>query len=69
MIDYHNHIGDKVRIVAKDGEVLEGEIISYEVGLEEDLAYDSIGIRPTNTEGYYVGIHIPDIVKFEVLRD
>ena len=69
MIDYHDYIGDKVRIVDKDGEIFEGVIISYEVGLEEDLDYDSIGIKPTGTEGYYISIPIPDIEKFEVLED
>lgn len=69
MIDYHDYIGDRVRIVDKHGETFEGVIISYEIGLEEDLDYDSIGIKPTGAEGYYIGIPIPDIEIFEVLKD
>ncbi len=69
MIDYHDYIGDKVRIVDKDGEVFEGTIMSYDVGLEEDLDYDSIGIQPTGETRYYIGIPIPDIVSCEVMQD
>lgn len=68
MIDYHDHIGDKVKVVDKEGDVFEGTIISYDVGLEDDLDYDSIGIQPTGETGYYIGVPIPDIVDFKVLE-
>jgi hypothetical protein len=69
LIDYHDYIGDRVRVVDKDGKKTEGIIMSYDVGLEDDLDYDSIGIQPTGTTGHYIGIPIPDIVTFEVLKD
>lgn len=69
MIDYHDYIGDEVRIVDIDGKIYEGLIMSYDVGLEEDLDYDSIGIQPAGTEGYYISIPIPDIVSIEVLKE
>lgn len=49
VIDYHNYIGKVVRILDKDGEIFEGTIMSYDVGLEEDLDYDSIKIQPTDS--------------------
>jgi len=69
MVDYYKYIGHKVRVIDKDGEVYEGIMLTYEYGYEEDpeVDYDSIGIKPTGTQGYYIGIPIPDIEKFEVL--
>ena len=48
---------------------MEGTIISYDVGLEDDLDYDSIGIKLTGTDGYCIVVPIPDIVEFKVLDD
>lgn len=67
MTDYHDLMGERVKVIDKDGEVFIGPIISYEVGLEDDLDYDSIGIQ--TGEGYYIGVPIPDIVSCEVLKD
>lgn len=68
MIDYHDYLGDKVRIIDKDGQTTEGIAISYSVGLDDDLDYDSIGIQQVG-KGFIIDIPIPDIVKIEVLGD
>jgi len=67
LIDYHDLIGDRVKVVDKDGEIFVGPIIGYEVGIMEDLDYDSIDIQVG--EGYCIGVPIPDIVSCEVLED
>lgn len=65
-MDYHDLIGEHVKIVDKDGDVFVGPIISYEVGTMEDLDYDSIGVQIG--EDHYIGIPIPDIVSCEILE-
>lgn len=71
MIDYHDHMGERLKITDKDGNVYIGELISYEVGIMEDLDYDTIGIQTDQGKalGYYTGIPIPDIVSCEILED
>lgn len=66
MIDYHDYIGCKVRIIDKDGDIIEGLLISYEVGEMEDKDFDSIGVEQGGKE-YIIDIPIPDIEKSEVL--
>ncbi|MBN6890074.1 hypothetical protein ACUXCC_005600 [Cytobacillus horneckiae] len=65
-MDYHDFVGDKVKVIDKDQDEFVGVIISYEVGLEEDLDHDSIGIQVG--KGYCISIPIPDIRTFEVLE-
>ncbi|WP_375103778.1 hypothetical protein ACDZ28_32730 [Paenibacillus sp. RS8] len=67
MIDYHDLMGERVKVIDKDGDVFIGPIISYEVGIMEDLDYDSIGIK--TGDGYCESVPIPDIVSCEVLED
>lgn len=67
MIDYHDFIGEKVKITDKDGDVIEGIAISYEVGEMEDKDYDSLGIQQVG-KGYIIDVPIPDIKQFEVLE-
>ncbi|MBT2287984.1 hypothetical protein J7E73_02335 [Paenibacillus albidus] len=67
MIDYHDLMGEQVKVTVKDGGVFIGPIISYEVGVMEDLDYDSIGVQTGG--GSYESIPIPDIVSCEVLED
>ena len=66
MIDYHSYLGDKVRIIDKDGDVVEGRAVSYEVGEMVDKDYDSIGIEQIDQD-YIIEIPIPDIVECEVI--
>lgn len=66
MIDYHSYLGDKVRIIDKDGDVVEGRAVSYEVGEMVDKNYDSIGIEQIDQD-YIIEIPIPDIVECEVI--
>ncbi|MNW14285.1 hypothetical protein D3C71_2124630 [compost metagenome] len=54
-------------MIDKDGDVFIGPIISYEVGIMEDLDYDSICIK--TGEDYSEAVPIPDIVSCEVLED
>ncbi|CQR51471.1 hypothetical protein [Paenibacillus riograndensis] len=67
MMDYHDLIGERVKVVDKDGDVYIGPLITYEVGLDSDEDFDSIGIK--TGEGYYESVPIPDIVSCEVLED
>ncbi|MNO23030.1 hypothetical protein D3C76_275910 [compost metagenome] len=67
MTDYHEHIGDRVKVVDTEGEVFIGTIIGYDVGIMEDLDYDSIDIQ--TGEGFCISVPIPDIVSCEVLKD
>ena len=66
MIDYHEYIGDRVRVTDKDGDTFEGVIVSYEVGIVEDKDSDSIGIHQ---EKQNMAIEIPvlDIVSIEII--
>ena len=66
-MDYHDLIGERVRVTDKDGDVYEGELTTYEVGLMDNMDYDSIGIQ--TGEGYEEMIPIPDIVNCEILND
>lgn len=48
-----------------DGEIFEGEAISYDVGIMEDRDYDSIGLD----QGSHVAmIDEPDIKSIEVIE-
>lgn len=71
MIYYPDYMGRKVKVVDKDGAIFEGALISYGHGYDEEpeVDYDSIGIKPTGTEGYCISIPIPDIKEFEILED
>lgn len=66
MIDYHDYVGEDVKITDKDGKVIEGRIIGYEVGIMEDKEYDSLDIAKIG-EGYCISVPIPEIEHFEVL--
>ncbi len=68
MIDFHDYLGSKVKITDKDGLVVEGLAISYDVGLEDDLDYDSIGVEPIGKD-YIIVFPIPDIVSVEVMKE
>lgn len=68
MIDYHDYMGDKVRVIDKDGDVIEGRLVSYEVGVMEDKDYDSIGLDQED-KGYIIDIPIPDIKEFKVIEE
>lgn len=69
MIYYPDYMGYQVKVTDKNGVVTEGVLISYDHGYDEqpEVDYDSIGIQRTGAKGYYIGIPIPDIIKFEVL--
>lgn len=67
MIDYHDLVGERVKVTDKDGNVFVGPIIDYIVGLDADRDYDSIGVQ--TQKGMSIDIPIPDIVSCEVLED
>lgn len=67
MIDYHDYIGEDVKIINKDGKVIEGRVIGYEVGIMEDKEYDSLNIAKIG-EGYCISVEIPEIENLEVLQ-
>ena len=71
MIYYPDFMGYMVKVVYDKTKILTGTLISYEHGGDDDPPrdYDSIGIKPTGTTGYYTGIPIPDIVSIEVLEE
>ena len=64
MIDYHNYVGEYVKIKQKNGKEIEGKVIGYEVGIVEDKDYDSIDVSPK--KGYAIGIPILDIEEIKV---
>lgn len=66
MKDYHDYVGERVEIIDKDGEAFIGPVISYEVGLDVELDYDSLGVQVG--EGYYIGVPIPDIQTIKILE-
>lgn len=68
MIDYHDYMGDKLKVIDKDGDIIEGRLISYEVGIMEDKDYDSIGLEQEG-KGYIIDIPIPHIKEFEVIEE
>lgn len=69
MIYYPDFMGYTVKVVYDKTKVLTGTLISYDHGGDDEPPrdYDSIGIKPTETQGYYISIPIPDIVEFEVI--
>lgn len=67
MIDYHDYMGYKVRIVTKDKNVTEGILVSYGVGVVEDIECDYLGISQIDKE-YCICVDIPDIENFSVLE-
>lgn len=57
-------MGKQLRIETKQGEIFEGEAISYDVGIMENRDYDSIGLD----QGDHIAmIDEPDIKKIEVI--
>lgn len=61
-------MGQRVKVIDKDGDIIQGKAISYDVGLLDDLSYDSIGIEQEG-KGYYISVPIPDIESIKVLPD
>lgn len=66
MIDYHDYIGDKVKITDKEKKTIEGKLIGYEVGIMQDEDFDSIDIQQDG--GCCISVPIPEIKHFEVLQ-
>jgi hypothetical protein len=68
MIDYHDYVGEDAKITDKDGKIIEGRIIGYEVGAMEDKEYDSIDVAKIG-EGYSIEVPIPNIKKIEIIKE
>ncbi|WP_019636133.1 hypothetical protein [Paenibacillus fonticola] len=65
MEDLTSYMHKRLRIETVEGEIFEGEAISYEVGVMEDRDYDSIGLD----QGSHVAmIDEPDIKSIEVIE-
>ncbi len=63
--DLTSYMHKRLRIETVEGEIFEGEAISYEVGVMEDRDYDSIGLD----QGSHVAmIDEPDIKSIEVIE-
>lgn len=60
-----SYMHKRLRIETVDGEIIEGEAISYDVGALEDRDYDSIGID----QGDYIRmVDEPDIKSIETVE-
>lgn len=70
VIHYQDYIGYRVKVKDKDGDIIEGTLITYEHGYDEEpeVDYDTLGIQPIGVKGYYIGIPVTDIEEFEVLE-
>ncbi|MEK4512869.1 LSM domain protein [Paenibacillus sp. FSL K6-2524] len=59
-----SYMHKRLRILTKQGEMFEGEAITYDVGIMEDRDYDSIGLD----QGTHIAmIDEPDIKSIEVI--
>ena len=54
----------KVRVVMKDGKTYEGEVTSFEAGLESDHDYDQMTIE---SDDYIVGVYEDEVESLEIL--
>ncbi|OON98789.1 MAG: hypothetical protein ATN35_03615 [Epulopiscium sp. Nele67-Bin004] len=68
MIDYHDYLGDKVKIVDIEGDIFIGEAMSYDVWIDIDKEYDEIGIYYPERRVIIV-IPVNEIVSIERLED
>ncbi|MEK4513664.1 hypothetical protein [Paenibacillus sp. FSL K6-2524] len=60
-----SYMHKRLRILTKQGEMFEGEAITYDVGIMEDRDYDSIGLD----QGTHIAmIDEPDIKGIEVIN-
>lgn len=66
MIDYHDYVGDRVKVIDRDDKIIEGVIIGYDVGIDRGEEYDAIDIKKDN--GICIAQPISDIKYFEVLK-
>lgn len=69
MIYYPDYMGFTVKVIDNDNNIIEGTLISYDHGYDEEpeVDYDSISIKPTK-KGYCITIPIIDIIEFEVIE-